>query len=334
MLPTVRAVSLTNYVEVARFVGLDPYAMLRRVRISPESLADAETRLPAAAAVELLTLSAEESGCTSFGLLLAECRTFASLGAVSLVLAHQPDVRAVVESLIRFQRHMNDIIDLQLDDDGDTARLCCHLPPEFSQRQAVEYTVAVFYRALTEVLAGRWRPETVHFAHSAPASAATHRRIFGNRIEFDSDFSGMSCPSAALAIPNPGADADMARNAEDLLSRIPASDPAGSATERARHAIYLLIHSGQASMERVADNLGVHPRALQRLLEKEGQTYAALLNATRRELAQRYLTGSDHSIASIAHLAGYSNQSAFTRWFAGEFGQSPAAWRAEQVRVG
>lgn len=330
-MPTVRAVSLTNYVEVARFVGLDPFAMLRRARIDPKLLADPETRVPAAAAVDLLTLSAEESGCMSFGLLLAECRTFASLGAVSLVLAHQPNVREVMESLIRFQRHMNDIIDLQLEDDGETALLCCRLTPGFEQRQAIELTVGVFYRALTEVTAGRWRPETVHFVHSAPQDLSAHRRVFGSRIEFDSAFNGMSCPSAALDIANPSADPVMARNAADLLSRVPTSEPGGSVTERARHAIYLLIHSGRANMERVADNLGVHPRALQRLLEKEGQTYAGLLNETRRELAQRYLAGSDHSIASISHLAGYSNQSAFTRWFAGEFGESPAAWRAKKA---
>ena len=38
MLRTVRAVSLTNYVEVARFAGLDPYEMLRSARITPASL--------------------------------------------------------------------------------------------------------------------------------------------------------------------------------------------------------------------------------------------------------------------------------------------------------
>ena len=40
----VRAAALTNYVEVARFVGLDPYAMFRRRKISPEPLADPEQR--------------------------------------------------------------------------------------------------------------------------------------------------------------------------------------------------------------------------------------------------------------------------------------------------
>ena len=44
----VRAAALTNYIDVARFVGLDPYAMLKRARISPallEELDAAEGRL-------------------------------------------------------------------------------------------------------------------------------------------------------------------------------------------------------------------------------------------------------------------------------------------------
>jgi AraC-like DNA-binding protein len=330
VLPTVRAVSLTNYIDVARFIGLDPYAMLRRARIAPDLLSDPESRVPAAAAVALLTISAQQSGCHAFGLLLAECRTFASLGPVSLVMAHQPNMRAMVESLSRFQRHMNDIQEIQLRDDGEHAEIDCCLPPEFAQRQAVELAVGVFYRALSEVSRGRWRPESIHFVHSGPDDLRVHRRVFGSRIEFDSSFNGMCCPSAALDIPNPAADPVMAHNAAHLLSMVPTNEPGGSAAERARHVISMLIPSGQTSMERVADNLGVHPRTLQRMLDKEGQTYAGLLNETRRELAQRYLTRSHHSIASIAHLAGYSNQSAFTRWFAAEFGQSPAAWRAHQ----
>jgi AraC-like DNA-binding protein len=36
---------------------------------------------------------------------------------------------------------------------------------------------------------------------------------------------------------------------------------------------------------------------------------------------------SDHSQAQISNLLGYSTQSSFARWFVGEFGKPPAAWR-------
>src|SRR5690606_39971262 len=72
-----RAVTLSNYLEVATFAGLDGRRMLRQAGISLEALQHPETRIPASAVVRLLERSAAESGCESFGLLVAERRTFA-----------------------------------------------------------------------------------------------------------------------------------------------------------------------------------------------------------------------------------------------------------------
>ena len=96
MLPQVRAAALTNYFEVARFVGLDPYEMLRRHGISPQRLTDPDHPLPTVAVIALLEDSARESRCMSFGLLMAESRSPFSVGAVSLLLQHERSARAVM----------------------------------------------------------------------------------------------------------------------------------------------------------------------------------------------------------------------------------------------
>ena len=57
----VRTQTLTNYFEVARFCGLDPYEMLRRFRISPALLDDQDATLPSNQVAELLEASADES---------------------------------------------------------------------------------------------------------------------------------------------------------------------------------------------------------------------------------------------------------------------------------
>src|SRR5262245_57037438 len=96
MTPRVRAVTLTSYIEVARFVGLDPYAMLMEKRINPQQLADPELRLSAAAVISLLEDSASLSGCMEFGILMAKCRSFASLGPLSLLLQHLPSPKEAI----------------------------------------------------------------------------------------------------------------------------------------------------------------------------------------------------------------------------------------------
>ena len=91
-----RAATLTGYIEVARHVGLDPFELLRSYEISPTFLDDPENRHAAEPIVELLEESARQSNCGAFGLLMAECRSFAELGPLCLLLERLPNVRSVV----------------------------------------------------------------------------------------------------------------------------------------------------------------------------------------------------------------------------------------------
>src|SRR3569833_511767 len=76
----VRAVTLSGYLEVARFLGLDGFAKLTEYGIGPSGLDDPEGRLPAGAVSRLLERSAEQSGVDCFGIRMAECRSFAGIG--------------------------------------------------------------------------------------------------------------------------------------------------------------------------------------------------------------------------------------------------------------
>lgn len=329
MLPQIRAAALTNYVEVARFVGLDPIRMLRRARIDPAALADPERTISRNAAARLLEDSARESGCRGFGLLMAECRAMSNLGPLSLLLRHQSTARDVVEALIRYQSLLSAAYALGIEESGGVSIIRTGFVGGTGSIQSLELLMGAICRTISEATGGRWHPESTHFVHAAPADLAIHRRVFQSALTFESDFDGLVCPTASLDAPNPAAEAVMARHAQRYLDMLLAEPADGSVTERARRSLSLLLPAGRASLDQAADNLGLHPRTLQRQLEKEGRTFATLLNEARRELALRYLANSSHSITAIAHMTGYASPSSFTRWFAAEFGIAPAQWRAE-----
>jgi AraC-like DNA-binding protein len=195
--------------------------------------------------------------------------------------------------------------------------------------QLTDFAVAVGYRVLSGVSRGNWAPSTVHLARPAPADLAPWWRFFQAPIEFDSLFNGFVCSSMALDIANPNADPVMAEHAERLLRLVPLPREEAPVSDRVRRAIAVMLPNGQARLEAVAAQLGVNARALQRSLENDGTTFASLLRDVRRELAQAHLTGTQ-SVTTIAEQLGYASPSAFTRWFAGEFGASPQAWRNER----
>jgi AraC-like DNA-binding protein len=328
-----RAVTLTSYVEVARFVALDPFKMLREVGIGPQFLDDPENRWAAQPVIDLLENSARKSGCESFGLLMTECRTYASLGPLSLLLQHLPTPRDVVQALIDFRRLMNDVLNFALEDDGETTVLRWELLPQYAKPQIIDVSCAMAFMVLKTVSNKRFLPSSIHLTRRAPSDLSIFRRFYSLPVEFESSFNGISCPSDAMALPNPMADDAMAKHALGLLQSIPIESDEAQTSDSTRRAIALLLPSGAATLDRVATNLGLSPRALQRGLEKEGRSFAGLLNETRREMAQRYLANSERPITSIADLMGYASLSAFGRWFASEFGVAPHVWRSAQLRI-
>jgi AraC-like DNA-binding protein len=328
VVPQVRAMCLAPFVDVVGGLGLDPFALLRKAKIRPEVLADPESRIAASAVVRLVEETVRQSRCGTIGLLMAEPRSFASLGPISLLLQHCDTVRGAVLSLARHQRMLGDLHHQTLDDDGETATIRVELLPGYGISPVAEFSVSMLVRSLREMSLDRWQPESVHFRHSAPAELQGYRRHFQCQIEFDSDFDGFRCASASLDIANPAANETMAHHAERYLAMLAARQATASVTDQVRHALANLLGRCSVTMDSVADGLGLHPRMLQRLLEKEGATFAALLNETRRELAVRYLATSGQSVTDVGLLLGYSTLSSFSRWFTQEFGRSPAAWRS------
>jgi AraC-like DNA-binding protein len=261
---------------------------------------------------------------------MAECRSFASLGPLSLLLQHLPTVGEVLEALNDYRRLMNDVASLECIPGEDSTIFCWTVVPGYETTQGTDLAIGVIYRILTEALGGSWAPEIVHFRHSPPRDLKIFRQFFHVPIEFDSKFSGYTCDTKSLRAAMPDAEPLMADHARRLLELIPLPEETAPTSDAAQRAIYLLLPNGGAKLSTVAANLGMNERMLQRRLALEGTSFESLLNETRKDTAQRFLVASMRPIGTIAELVGYSSTGAFTRWFVSEFGRPPSAWRKEK----
>ena len=98
----IRSATLTHYPEVAQSVGIDPRAMMRKVRLPLESLERPDLRIPTTSVRRLLEASAAAAGVEEFGLLMAEHGALANLGPVALVVRVQATVGDALNALSRF----------------------------------------------------------------------------------------------------------------------------------------------------------------------------------------------------------------------------------------
>jgi len=324
----VRAAALTNYFEIAEQLGFNSVPLLNEVGLSHAIIGNPDNRISASAVVTLLEESARATNCPTFGLRMAETRQIADFGPVGLLIAHQPTLREVLLALINYRHLLNEALTVHVGDVGKHVIIREEVVTDLPvyPRQATELALGVLARAGGALLGSHWKPERVLFVHDAPPDLQLHRRIFRCKLEFGSEYNGFVCAASDLDYPCSAANPALARYAEQLLQALPHRSDTSIEAE-VHEAIYLLLPMGRATVEQVAQSLGMNVRTLQRHLEERGVTFSDLINTVRRELATRYIESGQHSLGHVAELLGYSTQTSFTRWFKNEFGVSPTQWQ-------
>ena len=324
----IRSASLTNYPEVARACGLDPARMLREFDFPARCLEDPECMVPIDAVRALLEASAERSGVEGFGLLMAETRRLSSLGPLGLLIREQPTPRLALQAFVEYGRRLNDSLHLTIEEAADVVILremlvIGHGGPV---RQATELAIGVAFRTLAAFLGPQWKPRRVCFAHDPPRDRAVHERVFGRNVEFGHDFNGIVCARRDLEAPNPNADPDMARYAGQLIE----ADSPGDVVAQVRGLVVTLLATGHCTIDVVAQHLGIDRRTVHRRLASAGETFSEIVDAVRRELAERYVGNRTRSLAEISSLLGFSAPSGFSRWYRKKFNRSPSQRRTRR----
>jgi AraC-like DNA-binding protein len=326
----VRLASLTGYLETMARLGADPHRLLKEQGLSAEALATPEQMTSASGAIRLLERSAAVTGCQTLGLRMAEGRSLANLGAVSLLVAHQPTLRAALEAIREYRVRINSTLVLHLEELGEEAILredFALRSPE-PARQSSDLALGVLAKLCAMALGEAWAPLTVCFTHQAPPpdDQQVYYRVFRCRPHFDSAFTGIVLHQADLDRPNARADPQLAGHARYLLESVMHASVSTTA-EQAEQLIKLLLPAGRASVQVCAATMGLTVRTLQRALAAEGETFSTLLNRARVQLASQYLANPRMRVTDVADLLGYSAIGAFTRWHRQTFGVPPRARR-------
>jgi len=327
-----RSASLTNYVEVARALGLDPYQQLRAAKISRNVLLDPDIRIPAALVGRLLDASAAAAKADDFGLRMAELRQFSNLGPLAFVVQEQPTLLRALESMVRHMDLQNESLTMRVEQAEDVVMIRLQVLSDQPGvlRQATDLAVGVMYRILSLFLGPAWRPRSISFTHAAPASTATFLRVFGMPTLFNQEFDGIVCKLSDLEAPLPSYDPVMAQQVKRYLGTLLAQSNT-TMHDKVRKLVYVLLPSGLCSVERVAQHLGVDRRTVHRRLAQEDITYSGIVNEARTGLVVHYIENRERPLSEVATLLGFASLSAFSRWFGSEFGCSVSKWRTRVV---
>ncbi len=169
----------------------------------------------------------------------------------------------------------------------------------------------------------------VCFQHPPVADVSTHLAHFGVAPRFDARVDAIEFAAKTLDLAPGGANPAMReffdRHAETLLAQLGVGTP--GTTSQVRRTIASRLASGLPPMADVAAQLGMSERALRRQLAAEGVRYQDLVVEVRMDIAKRLLRERKQSMSDIAFVLGFSEHSAFSRFFRQHQGESPRRFR-------
>jgi AraC-like DNA-binding protein len=174
--------------------------------------------------------------------------------------------------------------------------------------------------------------ERVELRQPEPPASARYGEVFRAPVCFGAAADRLCFTHHEWTSPTETADAALARLMEEhariLARRIPQE------TTGFRAEVQKTIASAPAaggSAANVARALHVSVRTLQRKLVEAGTTFREMSETVRGQLAEGYLADPKVSIAEVAFLLGFSDQSSFNRAFRRWTGDSPGRWRRRRA---
>lgn len=191
-----------------------------------------------------------------------------------------------------------------------------------------EQTIAAMMQISREVAEKPVFPEGVYFKHAPPNNTSAHEDYFGCPVYFSSDCDALWVSRETIDTANRLGDIGVSsffdRHLEAELAALADDSELG---RRVRIQVSQALSQGVPGISNIASRLGMSGRTLQRRLAAKDLAYQKLVDDARRELAERLLRASSYSLAEIAFLTGFAEQSSFTRAFKRWAGQTPRSFR-------
>jgi len=258
------------------------------------------------------------------------------LGVLGLAIKTAPTLRASLQRVERYYRLVTDTAIFHLDETGDPAFLAIEGQTAHHPILAFrnETAMAGFAVNIRRIVGADLTFKFVSFRHSCRSNPELYAAHFGCPFRFGADRDAIAFDPATLCLPNRLGDQAVSDFLTAHLETEKSSiEDAPSLARTLVHRLTPALSNGLPQAAQIARDMGLSERTLYRRLADEGLTFRDVLGQAQSSLAQELLRDSDASIAEIAFLTGFSEQSTFSRAFKRWVGQAPAQFRQHSSNI-
>lgn len=214
---------------------------------------------------------------------------------------------------------------------GDTARLSYLItdPTVKLRRQDALFTIAVEQSLIAARLGADVRPTRIDFQHLPEYEAGDYSSFFDCEVCFGRKENAIYLPASYLKAAGQHADRSLSAKIEaELANSLRGREQSLDFSLAIEAWMSSALSAGMnIDVEDAASDFGMSLRSFQRKLSESGINYLDLRNKVRCQIALCLLETTSTPITSIALYLGYSETSAFSRYFKNAVGMSPSQFR-------
>ncbi len=276
----------------------------------------------------LWDLAVEATGDPYVGIKTAPQQPLGSLGLIAHLILACPTMLQALQRLCQYVGFVLPTASARVDTLPERVRLVLHLSP--GQRpvppQRYDFVAGLVLRLIEWMIGRPVAPRVMHHPSPAPDDAGPYQAAFRTSVRFGQPICAMDFDPHDLDVPLPTANPVVAEWCSRLADDLEQSRR-GRLRVRVKKVLVELLPKGDPRRDEVASALRMSERTLQRRLSEEGTHFQELVDVTRRELAQQFLSAGRMSPKEMSFELGFADPSNFYRACKRWFGQSPKELR-------
>lgn len=331
-LPGQRPASLlVNWVELLHrcllFRGLDAQAIFDQAGLVSPGVCLLQERVSAQKVKALWERAAQLSGDEAFGLTAADVAFPVMFDSLSIAMSVSDNALSALQRFIRLRRMIDtDSINV-LEEDIQGYKFSWSSVNNHESQVGAEAFIAAILTLCRWGAGPAFAPYKVHLVRKQPENITAYKKVFAAPIQFSAPQNALFFHRDLLQQPvfsaNEGLAYDSEKKALQYLARIEKQSTANLVYQRLQQCFPRRL----ISQEIMAHDLNLSLRSLQRRLEAQGTSYAAILLNVKKEIALQLLQEESISLLEIARYLGFSSSSNFSRAFKAWSGVSPSVYR-------
>ncbi len=308
----------------------NPEAVFKHAKLNPSLMHRPGERYPLKKIAELWNEMERRIIDPCFGLSAAICWHPSHFGSMGYAMLVSKTLRITLERLIRFHRVISDADFGELHEDSKSNSLFFTLKytDESQYSRGREDAALAWIVSLLRVNYQKdLSPTSVWLTHDKPDCKGKYYEFFQCPVHFNSQTCRISLSLDVVDHTLASGNEKLAHFADEAMARYLESLDEGTNINRIKKIIVEKLPSGNVAIEKVAKEIGINSRKLQRMLQEKDTTFSKLLDETREDIAVGYIADEHMDLTEIAFLLGFSELSTFSRSFKRWTGKSPLQYR-------